>query len=147
MEVISMYVEAARGAALTSQQMTQTATPIQPTADTAESSTNHVESAAVNKSTDGDSSFASQFESADAQSVAQQQANENERLKKAIEKLTEQLPNSEAKFGIHEATNRIMITIVDKDTQEVIKEIPPEKNLDMLAKSLEMAGVLVDHKL
>ena len=59
----------------------------------------------------------------------------------------EQLPNSEAKFGIHEATNRVMIKLVDKDTQEVIKEIPPEKTLDMLAKSMEIAGVLLDQKL
>ena len=70
-----------------------------------------------------------------------------EKLKKAIARMNEQLPNSEAKFGIHEATNRVMIKLVDKDTQEVIKEIPPEKTLDMLAKSMEIAGVLLDQKL
>lgn len=78
---------------------------------------------------------------------AEFQTAENEKLKKAIEKMNEQLPNSEAKFGIHEATNRVMIKLVDKDTQEVIKEIPPEKTLDMLAKSMEIAGVLLDQKL
>lgn len=72
---------------------------------------------------------------------------DNDKIKKAVEKLNAQLPNSEAKFGIHEKTNRIMIKLVDKDTQEVIKEIPPEKTLDMLAKCMEMAGVLVDEKL
>ena len=81
------------------------------------------------------------------QTLAEQQSAENEKLKKAIEKMNEQLPHSEAKFGIHEATNRVMIKLVDKDTQEVIKEIPPEKTLDMLAKSMEIAGVLVDQKL
>ncbi len=80
-------------------------------------------------------------------SVADMQAAENEKIKKAIEKMNAQLPNSEAKFGIHEATNRVMIKLVDKDTQEVIKEIPPEKTLDMIAKCMEMAGVLVDEKL
>lgn len=80
-------------------------------------------------------------------SPADLQAAENEKLKKAIEKMNEQLPNSEAKYGIHEATNRVMIKLVDKDTQEVIKEIPPEKTLDMIAKCMEMAGVLVDEKL
>ena len=83
----------------------------------------------------------------DILTVAEQQSAESEKLKKAIERMNEQLPNSEAKFGIHEATNRVMITLVDKDTQEVIKEIPPEKTLDMLAKCMEMAGVLVDQKL
>lgn len=79
--------------------------------------------------------------------AAELQSAEMEKLKKVMEKISEQLPHSEAKFGIHEATNRVMIKLVDKDTQEVIKEIPPEKTLDLLAKSLELAGVLVDQKL
>ena len=74
-------------------------------------------------------------------------ATENDKIKKAIEKMNAQLPNAEAKFGIHEATNRVMIKLVDKDTQEVIKEFPPEKTLDMIAKCMELAGVLVDEKL
>lgn len=72
---------------------------------------------------------------------------DNDKIKQALTKLNAQLPNSEAKFGIHEATNRVMIKLVDKDTQEVIKEFPPEKTLDMLAKCMELAGVLVDEKL
>ena len=39
------------------------------------------------------------------------------------------------------------IKIVDKNTDEVIKEIPPEKTLDMIAKCMEIAGVLVDERL
>ena len=74
-------------------------------------------------------------------------AADNDRIKKALEKMNAQLPNSEAKFGIHEETNRVMIKLVDKDTQEVIKEFPPEKTLDMIAKCMELAGVLVDEKL
>lgn len=83
----------------------------------------------------------------EATSIADMQTAENEKIKKAIEKMNSQLPHSEAKFGIHEATNRVMIKLVDKDTQEVIKEIPPEKTLDMIAKCMELAGVLVDEKL
>lgn len=77
----------------------------------------------------------------------EQRAVQMEKLKKAVELMSEQLPHSEPKFGIHEETNRIMIKLVDKDTQEVIKEIPPEKSLDMLAKAMEIAGVLMDEKL
>ena len=43
-------------------------------------------------------------------------------------------------------TNRIMIKIMDKETKEVIKEFPPEKTLDMIARIWEMAGILVDEK-
>lgn len=74
-------------------------------------------------------------------------AADNDRIKKALKEMNAQLPNSEAKFGIHEETNRVMIKLVDKDTQEVIKEFPPEKTLDMIAKCMELAGVLVDEKL
>ena len=72
---------------------------------------------------------------------------DNEKLKKVMEEMAATLPHSEPKFGIHEKTNRITIKLVDRTTQEVIKEIPPEKNLDLLAKRMELAGVLVDEKL
>ena len=49
-------------------------------------------------------------------------------------------------FGIHEGTKRITLKIIDKDTKEIIKEFPPEKNLDMIAKVWELAGILVDEK-
>ncbi|MCM1087290.1 MAG: flagellar protein FlaG [Muribaculaceae bacterium] len=72
----------------------------------------------------------------------------NEQLKKAIAEMNRKINNSneEAVFGVHEDTNRIMIKIVDKDTKEIIKEFPPEKTLDMIAKVWEMAGILVDEK-
>lgn len=77
--------------------------------------------------------------------AADQQAT-NEQIKKAVEKLNKSMSNSEAIFGIHDATNRVTIKIVDKETKEVLKEIPPEKTLDMIAKAWELAGILVDEK-
>lgn len=70
----------------------------------------------------------------------------NEQVKKAVEKLNERMSHSEAVFGIHEKTNRLTIKIVDKETKEVIKELPPEKTLDMIAKAWELAGLLVDER-
>lgn len=69
-------------------------------------------------------------------------------LRKAIAEMNRKINNSneEAVFGIHEETNRITIKILDKDTKEVIKEFPPEKTLDMIAKLWEVAGILVDEK-
>lgn len=75
----------------------------------------------------------------------QQQAT-TEQIKKAIENLNKNLSNSEAVFGIHEATNRVTIKIIDKESKEVIKELPPEKTLDMIAKAWELAGILVDER-
>ena len=75
----------------------------------------------------------------------QQQAN-NEKIRKAVEQLNKNMSHSEAVFGFHDATNRVTIKIIDKDTKEVIKELPPEKTLDMIAKVWELAGLMVDEK-
>lgn len=90
---------------------------------------------------DGQSSSQNDAENSSARE--QQQVNA-EQIKKAVEKLNKNLSHSEAVFGIHEATNRVTIKIVDKETNEVIKELPPEKTLDMIAKAWELAGLLVD---
>ncbi|MFA7468541.1 MAG: flagellar protein FlaG [Desulfotomaculaceae bacterium] len=50
-------------------------------------------------------------------------------------------------FNIHEATNKVMVKVVDKNTDEVIREIPPEKILDMVAKMWELAGLFIDEKI
>mgnify|MGYP003515506649 CR=1 FL=1 len=69
-----------------------------------------------------------------------------ENIKKAVDSLNKNMKNTSAIYGIHEGTNRVTIKIVDKQTKEVIKELPPEKTLDMISKVWEMAGMLVDEK-
>lgn len=54
--------------------------------------------------------------------------------------------HTQCEFKYHEKTNRISITVRDSETDKVIREIPPEKTLDLIAKSLELAGILVDEK-
>ena len=80
-------------------------------------------------------------------SQAKQTISENSQIRKAVNEINKKAHNSEAVFGIHDATNRVTIKIVDKDTKKVLKEYPPEKTLDMIAKVWEMAGLLVDKKL
>lgn len=82
------------------------------------------------------------------QTQAQQQMEQNAQIKKAVEEINKSATGdqAEAVFGIHEKTNRVTIKIVDKKTKEVIKEFPPEKTLDMIAKVWEMAGIMVDER-
>ena len=54
--------------------------------------------------------------------------------------------NTRCEFRYHEDTKRISITIRDQETDEIIKEIPPEKSLEMVARMWELAGILVDEK-
>lgn len=68
-------------------------------------------------------------------------------LQQAVEKLKQNMKSqTEAVFGFHEGTNRVMIKIVDKDTKDIIKEYPPEETLDMIQKVWEMAGIMVDER-
>ena len=71
---------------------------------------------------------------------------EREQLKKAVADINRGANGTEAIFGIHEKTNRVTIKIVDKETKEVVREVPAEKTLDLIAKAWEMAGILVDEK-
>ena len=82
----------------------------------------------------------------DNQENAGQQQPSNETIRRAVENINKNLKNSEAVFGIHEKTNRVTIKIVNKESKEVIKELPPEKTLDMIAKVWELAGLLVDER-
>jgi flagellar protein FlaG len=49
-------------------------------------------------------------------------------------------------FSYNEEVNRIYIKVYDKDTNEVIREIPSEESLKAFEKVLEIAGLLVDEK-
>lgn len=72
----------------------------------------------------------------------------NETLASALELANTRLANTNAQlqYSIHEATNSLMIKVINRETKEVIREVPPAKTLDMFAKILELAGLLVDHK-
>lgn len=75
-----------------------------------------------------------------------------EKVKAAVEDLNKQvrqvstIKHTQLSFKYHDDTNRISITVKDSDTDEVIREIPPEKALDMLAKAWELAGLMVDER-
>ena len=66
----------------------------------------------------------------------------------AIEKANKAISVANRKFeySIHEKTKEIMIKVIDTDTNQVVREIPPEKILDMVAKMWEMAGLMVDER-
>lgn len=70
----------------------------------------------------------------------------SEAVKKAINEINKRNPNSIVQFGVHEATNRMTIKILDKESRKVIKEFPAEKTLDLIAKVWELAGIMVDEK-
>ncbi len=49
-------------------------------------------------------------------------------------------------FAQHKDSGRTMVSVMNRDTDEVIREIPSEEILDMAVKMEEMVGLLFDEK-
>ncbi|WP_096437027.1 flagellar protein FlaG [Alteribacter populi] len=64
----------------------------------------------------------------------------------SLNKLSE-LQMTSVQFEKHEALDRMFVKVVDRDTKEVVKEIPPEEFLDMISSMLEFAGIIIDEKI
>lgn len=71
------------------------------------------------------------------------------KLKEAVSKMNEmlQVTNSSSKFLYHEGLNRYYVTVVDRETEEIVKEIPPRKLLDAYYEMQKMLGMVVDEKI
>ena len=72
----------------------------------------------------------------------------DQQIKDAISQVNDKLKphRTRCEFSYHEETKRISIKVLDKETDEVIREIPPEQTLEMVQKAWELAGFLVDEK-
>ncbi len=85
--------------------------------------------------------------SAEQQELPQQPITK-EKTEKVIESMNEFLKasNTHLKFQYHEDLQKYYVAIVDDTTNEVVKEIPPKKLLDMYAAMEEYMGLLFDKK-
>jgi uncharacterized FlaG/YvyC family protein len=72
----------------------------------------------------------------------------DEMLDKAVEMANKTLAkhNNFIERSVHEVTKTVMYVMKDTTTDEVIKEFPPKKIQDMIAKMWEIAGLFVDEK-
>ncbi len=73
---------------------------------------------------------------------------DSEQLDKAIEQANKSFKSFDRRFerSVHEKTNTVMVRVINATNDEVIREIPPEKILDMVAYMLEIAGIIIDEK-
>ena len=122
------------------------AEPVQKTAETTEGHAMDNVVSQVDASTLAVKKADENYAGSDEGQDSGEQAPSKELIREAMKELNKKATSVEAEFGIHEKTNRITIKMVDKKTKEVIKELPPERMLDMIAKVWEMAGLVVDEK-
>lgn len=72
-----------------------------------------------------------------------------EKLKEAVDSINEflQTDRKTSKFVFHEGLHKYYVRLVNADTEEVIKEIPPERLLDAFYQMQKLAGMIVDEKI
>lgn len=71
------------------------------------------------------------------------------KVQEAVSKMNEMLDvnDSTSKFLYHEGLERYYVTVVDRQTEEVVKEIPPKRLLDAFYEMQKMLGMVVDEKI
>lgn len=74
---------------------------------------------------------------------------DRDKVASAVEKINEfnDPHRTKLKFVLHEDLHEYYVTVVNPQTDEVIREIPPKKMLDMFASMMEYMGILVDEKI
>lgn len=73
---------------------------------------------------------------------------EGDRLKKVVENVNKFIEaiNSHLNFSIDEATKRVVVKVIDDNSNEVIREIPPKEMLELAAKFDEINALLFSSK-
>lgn len=66
-------------------------------------------------------------------------------LKNAVERLDKlaRLVRHELQFSVDEASGRVVIKVIDMESSEVIRQVPPEEVLDLIARFEDFKSVLV----
>lgn len=85
---------------------------------------------------------------APAQEQTENPENASRRIKNAVDHANKTMRHAKTKceFSYHEETKRVSIKVIDEETEEVIREIPPEETLEMISRMWELAGLMVDEK-
>lgn len=89
----------------------------------------------------------------DASQDVQTEVNYTSQNKKTIPELVNQVNKKLDELGthiqvkVHDKTNTIMVMVLQDETNEIIREIPSEKMLDLLYNISQRVGVFLDEKM
>ncbi|MEH7125682.1 flagellar protein FlaG [Bacillus sp. JJ1773] len=70
-------------------------------------------------------------------------------LKQVVTDINQVLGNTHTslKYMYHEKLQKYYVTLINDETKETVREIPPKKLLDMYASMKEYLGLFVDNKI
>ena len=71
-----------------------------------------------------------------------------EDLEKTLEELNGALEivSKDLRFELHKPTDNLMVHIINRESQEILKTMPPEEMLDIAARIRTMIGVIIDEQ-
>lgn len=81
-----------------------------------------------------------------SEKVAAAEEKIDQRMLDELEQDIAAMHNIGLQFSVHEKSGRTMIKVMDKESSDIIREIPPKTVLDLAAKMDEMLGILFDSK-
>ena|GEM_PF-523191 len=80
--------------------------------------------------------------------VAQAQAQGQRDLEEAVKALAKAVGvvNERLAFSLHRDSGIMYVQVIDNKTNEIIKQIPPDKVMDAVARIRDMIGMLLDER-
>ncbi|MGE5701485.1 MAG: flagellar protein FlaG [Clostridia bacterium] len=81
-------------------------------------------------------------------SVGNEKQDARDEVKKEVDSLNKWLgtKNTHLRFQMHDRLKEYYVQIVDDRTNEVVREVPSKKIMDLAANMYELAGIIVDEK-
>ena len=95
-----------------------------------------------------DAENAAQVAAASAKETSKEDPGILEKLKAAVEKIQEFVSStaSDIKFSIDEQSGQTVVKVVDRETQDVIRQIPSQEMLDLAQALDKLQGLLIKQK-
>ncbi len=89
-----------------------------------------------------------QKELQEAKTIPKDKIIERHQIVDALEKMSKtiELFNKRLKFTIDEESKRIVVKVIDTETNKIVREIPPEEVLRFVAKLHKFLGIFIDKK-
>ena len=110
---------------------------------------NTVESVRSSQGSKVSENYIAPIEQADTTQEIDNSEDTKVKVQEVVGKMNEMLEvnNNTSKFLYHEGLDRYYVTVVDRETDEIVKEIPPKKLLDAFYEMQKMLGMIVDEKI
>lgn len=87
------------------------------------------------------------------ESKLQQEINEKDITVKELDKIVKDMnsmlgnTHTSLKYVYHEKLESYYVSLINDETKEIVREIPPKKLLDMYASMKEYLGLFIDNKI